>query len=127
MSVPIIGYAHPSHPAHALQQQPRAPPARSTGVEYNARARLLVYRSPIGDQLPKIERLPGTVAVVSAGAADQPVVSTVCACVLLLLWAANQLLPLWAVNQLMCRWARPASFVRQCGHCGFTCFTCGLP
>ncbi|KAF5839711.1 Phosphoribosylaminoimidazole carboxylase pure domain-containing protein [Dunaliella salina] len=43
------------------------------GVEYNARARLLAFRSPISDQLPKVERLPGTVAVVSAGAADQPV------------------------------------------------------
>ena len=57
---------HESTPTHTR---------RFTGVEYNARARLLMYRSPAAEQLPKTERLPGTVAVVSGGAADQPVVS----------------------------------------------------
>eukprot|EP00199_Chlamydomonas_sp_CCMP681_P001717 CAMPEP_0119108198 /NCGR_PEP_ID=MMETSP1180-20130426/13521_1 /TAXON_ID=3052 ORGANISM="Chlamydomonas cf sp, Strain CCMP681" /NCGR_SAMPLE_ID=MMETSP1180 /ASSEMBLY_ACC=CAM_ASM_000741 /LENGTH=359 /DNA_ID=CAMNT_0007093789 /DNA_START=297 /DNA_END=1377 /DNA_ORIENTATION=- len=43
------------------------------GVEYNARARLLTLHSPIADQLPKTERLPGSVAVVSGGSQDQSI------------------------------------------------------
>ncbi|MEW5312406.1 MAG: hypothetical protein WDW38_004044 [Sanguina aurantia] len=40
------------------------------GVEYNARSRTLVLRSPLADTLPKQERLPGSVCVVSGGTAD---------------------------------------------------------
>lgn len=43
------------------------------GVEYNVRARILTLRSPIADTLPRQERLPGTVAVVSGGTPDQAV------------------------------------------------------
>lgn len=39
-------------------------------VEYHTIARILMYRSPNFHQLPKQQRLPGTVAVVTAGTAD---------------------------------------------------------
>lgn len=42
-------------------------------IEYNARARILTLKSPIAGELPKQERLPGTVAIVSAGTADMGV------------------------------------------------------
>lgn len=57
------------HPSFSLHVRPFI-----SGVEYNVRARILTLRSPIADTLPRQERLPGTVAVVSGGTPDQAVV-----------------------------------------------------
>lgn len=43
-------------------------------LDYHEKARIMTLRSPLWDQLPKTERLPGTVAVVSAGTADARIV-----------------------------------------------------
>ncbi|PNH12926.1 hypothetical protein TSOC_000159 [Tetrabaena socialis] len=47
------------------------------GVEYNARARTLKLTSATSHQLPKLRRLPGSVAVVSADTADQSIAEEV--------------------------------------------------
>lgn len=42
----------------------------SAGVEYQARARTLLLRSPNAEALPRRPKLPGSVAIVTAGTAD---------------------------------------------------------